>query len=351
MTYILGRGAASSLLTAALSMRLFVEMTVDFPRALNSSWLCPIVGFLIYLPLAFCIMQASKLNSGSSWENITNGLPKGFVFAAEFMFALFLLLDASSSVRLTASSSNLIALKDITVHLLIVPLAFVVAAVVIMGGDAAGNSARIWLKCLPILLIIMVVVQVRGYRPGWINPLLGSGIGEILEGGIRCAGDMALLSLMWMIALPDRHKGGIMRYCAVSAAAASILLLLQSMSHPAMIGLQLTQAARIELLLSNGRMTLSPQLLLDVLWYGGLLYLIAAEAVCAACFLHRCFPRVSIKVIAVIETAVVTAAAIKGPATLWIADRIKCLHFIIIGITVAFAMLGSYSYWRHDKDG
>lgn len=331
MIYLPGRSAASALVAAALTMRLFWGLTVDFPFAMNASWICPLLGYLIFLPLGFAIHQAEKSGNKSIWGNLSTKLPLWGRKVLEILFALILVYDSIVVVRLLASSSNLIALNDITVHILIFPLAFVIIAIVLLGGDACGNSARIWLKILPLFAVILLAVQVKHFRTGWITPVFGGGINSILNGSIYCAGCLSLASLSWIIAVPDRSKKNIYVYTTVPCIVISALMLTQHMSFPAMINVPFTRAARIELILSNGRMSLSPQLLLDVLWFGGLLQLISAEVVTAAAYLHSCCKKIHRGWIAVFLSACITVMAIFNPEFLLASPQQTQLVFLEIG--------------------
>lgn len=331
MTYLPGRGAATALIASALTMRMFWGLAVDFPFAMNASWLCPLLGFLIYLPLGFAINQAALCGTESVWNNLCKGVSSRIKKALEIFFALILVYDSSVAVRLLASSSNLIALNDITVHILIFPLVLVMIAIVLLGGDACGNSARIWLKTIPLFMIVLFAVQVKHFRVGWITPILGGGLNSILNGAIYCAGCISLASLSWIVAVPDRCKKSIYVCMVAPCIAVSVLLLTQHMSFPAMINVPFTRAARIELILSNGRMSLSPQLLLDVLWFGGLLQLISAEVVTAAAYFRIACNKIKLGWLAVLLSTVISVVAVFNPVFLQRSAEQTQLLFLEIG--------------------
>lgn len=339
MKYLPGRGATSALLTAALSMRMFWGLSVDFPLALNTAWLCPLVGFVIALPLLFSVDQASKLAYQGAWQNLTIQLSPVIRKPLEGFLALLLLYDAAVVVRLTASSSNIIALGDVTVHLLIVPLGLVIAALLLLEPSAAGNSARIALRILPVFLLILLLVQLKSYRVAWLMPILGNGIGSIMIGGVYSAGCIALMFLIWLPSFPDRSRKGIVRAVLPACILVSILLLCFQMSFPVMPDTDFTQAARIELILSNGRMSLSPQFILNILWYGGQLYLLAAEVVGASVYLHAVFPKLHRHLFAAFEATIISMVAIFNPVWLQNSQKRTLLYFPVIGAVFSLLML------------
>lgn len=333
-----GRSAASALLPAALTMRLFYGLAIDDTMTMNASWMCPLIGFILFLPAGLLINHFAKKSSRSPWENLsTSRWCRPFAL----LFAGLLLYDAASIMRLTASSSNIIALNDITVHLLVVPLGIASALIVCLGADAVGYSSRIWLFTLPVLMLAALIVQLKAYRLAWITPLFGAGFRSIILGAFYCAGCMMLLSTIWLIAAPDRNQRGILRYNALSAAAASTLLFALHISYPAMPDKLFTRAARIELVLSNGRMSLSPQFILNLLWFGGLFYLLAAEVCTASVYLRIFLPKLRKWILAAAISVGLSAIAIMNPGWLRACTHIVPWYFpgicIILLVMAAFA--------------
>ena len=334
-----GRSAAIPLITTAMIMRMYWGLSLDFPFPLNASWLCPLVGLIIYLPFAFALRQTAMLGNSSPWENLSRRAPAPIMYAIGAGFALVLIYDAAATVHLTALSSNVLALNDVSPLLLILPLALVILCAVRLGADALGNSARLWLRVLPVFLVVILLVQFPNYRPGWITPILGGGAASILSGGVYCAGCMVLLSLPWLLALPDRYGGKLLPWAALSAVAAALLMLSQQLLIPTMTGTELNVAARIDLILNNGRMTLSPQIILDVLWFGNMLYLISLEAVTAAEFLRAILPKLPIWLLAAAVALAVGIAAVKNGAWLKANAAVVCNLFAIIGAALALILL------------
>ena len=334
-----GRSAALPLIGTAMTMRIYWGLSLDFPYPLNAAWLCPIIGLIIYLPFAFALRQASALGNSSPWENLSRHAPAPVMGIVAAGFAMLLVYDAATAVRLMALSSNVLALNDVSPLLLILPLALVILYAVKLGADAMGNSARLWLRGLPVFLIVILIVQSQNYRMGWITPILGGGTASILSGGVYCAGCMALLSLPWFIALPDRRHGELVPCVAISAVAAALLMLTQQLLIPVMMGTPLNTAARIDLILNNGRMTLSPQIIVDVLWFGNMLYLISAEAVTAAEYARMIFPKVPIWPLAAFTALAICAAAAQNIALLQANAAVMCNLFAIIGAAFALILL------------
>lgn len=326
-----GRSAAAPMIFLALAARLFLGMGADFPVAHNASWLCPIVGFGIYLPFGLAVKRLDGLGNDSGWGNLTACAPRAVLHITEAIFATALLFDCAVSMRIMANSASALALGEFPVFVLLLPLALMVFVSVFYGADAAGNSARIWLRMLPFFITIMIVVQWKAYELSWLTPFLGSGAGNILSGGIYCAGSMALLTLPWLVSVPDRNKNGHLRYVLLAAIAASGLLALLQMLTPPMIGVDLTRTARTLDILSNGRVALGIQIVMIALWYGGLMHVIAVEAVTAACFVNRILPKAPQWALAAGEAFICFIAAVTTFAT-----AIEC----VVAFRLMYAAVG-----------
>ena len=340
MKYVPGQSGALPLMFIAMVARLFCGMALLYPAAHNAAWLCPIVGLLLYLPFAFALQRAAALGNNSAWGNLEPRLPRFLSALIPILFALLLLLDASSMTDVIAATASF-SIGDKAVISLELPLAVLLALMVLLGADAAGNNARIGLYILGFLLLIIALVQIPIYRPGWITPILGGGICSILSGALRCAGSMALLSLIWLFAVPDRARFGPLLWGSIAALLAAALLAGLQMLSPTFVGTELLRPARMEIILNNGRVAISLQFVYLIAWYGGLLHLISAEAVTVACIVHRLLPGLKLWIVALAEAIAVfllsgserIQACINGAASAWLFPGTGLL--MMIAMTVA----------------
>lgn len=289
MKYVPGRSAMLPLMFLAIVTRLFCAMAVEYSGAHNAAWICPLIGLILYLPFAFALQRAAAIGNDSAWGNLEPRLSRPIATLILLAFAMLLLLDGASMIRMTASTASY-SIGDKAVVTLAIPLALLTGAMILLGPDATGHNARLGLYILGVLMLIIALVQIPAYRPGWLVPLLGGGIPALLTGGLRCAGYMALLTLCWMLAVPDRGKCSPALCGAIAAAVAALLLLFLQMLSPTFVETELLLPARLELILNNGRIAVPLQLVYLLVWYGGFLHLISAETVTAACLLKRLIP-------------------------------------------------------------
>lgn len=291
MNYAPGRSAAGPMILIAIAVRIYWGIAADHSNVPNAAWMCPLIALILFLPFCLAEGRMRALGNSSPWANLSARIPKPLKWLAEAAFVLLLIYDCALSMRLMAYSANLLALGEVAIILLLFPLAILLAAAVLIGPDALGSCARLWLRIVPLLLAVVFIVQVQVYNPAWLTPILGGGIANIADGGLYCGGCIALLFLPWLTAVPDRCKQSPLIYIAIPAIVAAAMLACTQMLCPPIEGMELSRIGRIKLILSNGRAALSLQMLLVVLWYGALLQLMSVEAVTAATFLNSMIPK------------------------------------------------------------
>ena len=54
-----------------------------------------------------------------------------------------------------------------------------------VGGQAVGGAARVWLRVMPVLLVIAILLQLRSFRPAWLARVLGPGTEMLASGTVR----------------------------------------------------------------------------------------------------------------------------------------------------------------------
>lgn len=337
MTRVPGRSAVAPAIIVSLIIRMFWGLTISRCDALNAIWLCPLIGLVLYLPFGFAIKRIGALGNGSPWEHLRGHAPKALMTVVALVFSLLLLHDGALTARLTADSTNIIALNEVTPQVLVLPMGIVALLIVWLGMEASGNSSRIWLRFYALLGAIIFFIQIRSCNLGWLSPILGTGASSILRGGVYCASCMCLLTLPWLFALPDRYSHGLERPLLTATAVATLLLMIQQTLAPALPYPTFGRAERIELILGNGRLFLSPQIILDLLWYGNLLYLLSAEVGAAGVFIQMSFPRIPTWLLGVACAGILSLAA----ATNHVSDPLTNSVFPLTGGLLAMLMLFS----------
>ena len=264
----LTRPSASAAVAAAVIARLFSGLMAETPDVHNGAWLSAVIGLAVALPVLF-VMQRWKMP------------------LFRWALALFLIYDAYDVLENAAFSESFIAFDHMPVIVLMLPLVLAAARCVGLGGDALGAAARLWLIAFVPLIVIVLLYQWPYYRPGWLAPALGFGLGGILRAGVRCAGWMIALGGAGLMLCPDMTFGHMAGRLAMAAAVAALLIVLRLMMAPALDAAGMDRRVQLDALLTNGRAPLYTQLPMIVMWTVGMLHALCFEAWAALALLPR----------------------------------------------------------------
>lgn len=290
------RNSAGAMMAVSMAARLFIGMSIEHTQAGSASWMCPILGMLISLPIFLCMQTLPAFGKDSLIEGILETLPKWTVGVFIVPLALFPAADCAYVSRLAANTANITALNNVTTPFLVLPVAIGIGIMILFGAAAAGRSARIWMKILPVPLAVIIAVQIKMYVPSWLLPVLGGGIRSLIENSLECAGIIALFALVGMISVPEKRDSTFYKHVFIAVGAASVLLMLFQMLAPVRTEIELSRASRLKMILSNGRVALILQIVMVTVWYGSLLHIISAEAVTASAILERLIPQIGVPV-------------------------------------------------------
>ena len=305
---------------AAASARLFLGLVVDAPVTRNGAWLSALLGGLLAAPWVFCVCRYR---------------PRHAALLAPL--AALALLDAASVLSAVTRSAGYLALDRSPMLALLLPTGAAALWCVWRNGDAVGFGAMLWARIAPALLLVVVLLQGRYFRPCWLCPALGEGWPSILEGGVRSAGWIAASCAV--LALPDEaDKRAFPHGIALIASAISALLIaLDLMMHPTPLhgGGWLD---RLDALLCNGRAPLYLQLPMIALWFAGLMHLLACELFAAAALGQRLLPRLDGRLCALIAVAAALALS-RASALPLLSSSIAPYSFAATGALTAAVML------------
>ena len=258
MNRALSRSSAAASAAFAVLARVFYGLMVEEPYVQGGAWLSVLLGLLLSLPV-FWLM-------GRRRGPAARALP------------LFLLLDAASAMACAGYTASSLAFTHVPMLLLMLPLALAAARCACLGGDALGASARLWLWALAALMLVVVIFQLPYYRPAWIFPLLGEGVGSVLWASLRVAGWISTLAgAAIRLCEPPPRLPRVVASVSLAAGVAAALILLRLMMTPPGDYLRLSRFVRVDSLLTNGL----------VIWFMAMLHLLCYEVWACAALLPR----------------------------------------------------------------
>ena len=290
MTNCLPRRSAAALGMIALSARLFFAIAIDQPALLNAGWLCALTACALTLPLALCLGFLNKKWAVPPALQCSGRPARAFCG----LVCLFSLHDLGCVLRFFTLSASHTLLEDVAPWLLTLLLAACALLGCMSGARGAGNAARVALWVMGLLLGVTILVQLSALNPGWLAPLLGPGFPALARPLPHLAGLMTGLAGLWLLGEGQTGRAfsppALVGYTALISGG---LLLLWSMLAPMMTGVPDTRLFYFDRLLTNGRVTVSLQLVLLLAWYGGMLTMLSFSTLCAARALTLALPALS----------------------------------------------------------
>ena len=276
MKLSLSREAAWAAMLLAIIARVFVGVTLEVPFH-NGAWLAVLLGGALAMPVIIGFERLAGLNGGRQ--------------VISFVLLILTLLDGGQTARTIALSASYLALDQISLIWLVVPIYVAVIWCMLHGGDAIGYSAQVWIKAFPFLLIVVLAMQFTSLQPAWLLPLLGSNALGIVRESLRIAGWIVIpsgvLTLAEPLSSPDSPRKTA-KTVVYSVLTTVVLVILRQMLIPTQLREYAnTHVGRLDTFLTNGREPLYLQLPLIIMWFIGTLHVFCLEGFMAAALLQR----------------------------------------------------------------
>lgn len=269
----LSRAAASANVTAAVVCRVFYGLMVDDYRVYNGAWLSALLGAALSLPALWLIDAAIK---------------RGYEKPLAVMLLTALIPDAAKALECAAFSESCLAFTHAPVTLLTLPLLLAAWRCAALGGDALGASARVWMLAFIPLFLVILIGQWSCFRPAWVAPVLGFGLGGILRAALRVAFWIVVLAGSAMALCGQGVRlGKVCQQIGLAAVVATFLILLRLMLTPSMAMEGMTRRVMLDGLLTNGRSPLYLQLPMITIWFVAMLHLLCYEVWAAQALFRR----------------------------------------------------------------
>ena len=273
----ISRPAARAAAFTASAARVFYALAVETGTVHNGVWISALLGAILAIPLILAVGRSR--GRGNRW-----------LLA---VLCVASLADSGLVLSAIARSSSFLTMDEVRPILLSLPALLAVFWCVTRNGDAIGYGSMLWVRIFPALLLPVVLLQWRHYRPAWLLPLLGDGWRAIGLGGLRTAGCLipyTALALVCEDETPENSsKGSFVAALSGGAVLAALLLLPRLMMAPTNVAGD-DWITRLDTLLTNGRAPLYLQLPMILLWYGGLFHLTTCGSFAAALLLQRLIP-------------------------------------------------------------
>ena len=332
---------ARPLAFAAVTTRVLMGMSLDLPWLYNAGWAAALAAIVLCAPLG---MLADRVARACPQGGIAEALAaQAGQCVARPVFALLCLLciyETAATARVLSNTVRHVALAEASAISLLLPLLLAAMLSAYFGGQAVGGAARIWLRVMPVLMLIVLLLQLGSFRPAWLAPVLGPGIEVLASGAVGASGWLSLVAIIWLCAerdAPSRKPPSMLGvFAAVGIFSAAVLALLAMMAPPS-VRADLTRTYQLDKLLANGRVPQTAQLPLILLWYNGLLFNVTADLFLAAKLLQLAIPRLDGRLAVLLAGPAAGAVAMLG----WAEQRMVavCARWLFAAVGVLMLAL------------
>ena len=325
---------ARPLTFAAVTTRLLMGIFLDLPWLYNAGWIAALGAVALCVPLGLLADRVARACPGpgvaAALEESAGRAVARPVFA---LLGLIRVYETAATASVLSNTVRHVALAEASAISLLLPLLLAAMLCACLNGQAVGGAARVWLRAMPVLLAIVLLLQLRSFRPAWLAPVLGSGAEVLASGAVSASGWLSLSALVWLCAERDekaiKPHAALTTLIAVGAFSAAVLALLAMMAPPS-VRADLTRTYQLDKLLANGRAAQTAQLPLILLWYGGLLFNVTADLFLAGKLLQLALPRLDGRLAVLLAGGAAGAAAMLG----WAEQRmvIACARWLFAAV-------------------
>ena len=342
MKFKISGSAASSLGMLAMALRILFGVTIELPGLYNAGWIAVLLGGILALPLAFAATWLRNASSLSPIGALSKRSP-AWVRVLTASLSLTAVYDAAVVSDIISCSASYVALNSVNMIYLMLPQLLLCYFALSFNGDAIGFSAGIWNRILPWIVVIIIFVEFRQFRLPWLTPILGPGAAPLLDGALRVAGWLSLLTGLLMISEKDTREGKplrpvwlMVRCCLIAA----VLVLLHNLMTPALVEAEASSRFfLLDTLLTNGRSPLSLQLPMMILWFIGLFLLLLFDAFTSVALLQATVPRLTKLPCILIVLGAIVAMSLGNLTANDIVLAVQKWLYVIHGILLGIAMI------------
>lgn len=331
----------------AMTTRMFFEAAIDGARYQHAGWIAILAGCALNLPIALLLDALdARDNDISSMNKLERAVPLPLLRVFCAIVCLFSLYEAAACTRTLSGSAEYTVLAKMRINWLLVFTSLIATASCLSGGAAVCGAARIWLYMFFPLVLIVIVVQMGFYNVHWLTPIFGPGVKILARGSINFASIGTYLIPMWLCIRADHPDGekkrphSIVKLLGLVALAACALSILFYMLSPTMPSAPNQRTFGHDRLLNNGRVAISLQFPLVIIWHFCLITQLAANIVGCSQMLKFTIPKIKEWICVLIVGALSMVLTLVGMAEQEYFDLVYALRYpLVTAIMAAFAVV------------
>lgn len=329
---------------ATVSARLIMGVFLDMPWLYNAGWISVLAAALLCVPLGILADRFTRASGpggiAGALEREAGKAPTRAVCGALCLLAIY---ETAVTARVLSNTVRHVALSEASAISLLLPLLIVAMFAAYFNGLALGSAARIWVKIIPFLLLIVILVQAKSFRAAWLTPILGPGADVLATGAVSASGWLSLTVMIWLCAEKDERAEGkrapVLGTMLFTGVYCALVLVLLAMMSPPSVRADLTRTYQLDKLLANGRTSQASQLPLIILWYNSLIFAVSTNLFLSAKLMQIALPRLDGRLTVLVSGVAAGAAAMLGLAEQSMTAGVSQWLFALVGALFAVLLL------------
>lgn len=334
MSFVAERKSLIALGMVAVTSRLIYSALVDMPQLGNGIWIALGVALMLCLPLSLLLDWLGHSFNAPAHQVLEQAL--GTVTARVWYIAAFALMvwDAACDGRMLNCISSYFALSARSLVVLFGLTVVVVSVGCLRGMQTISDVAQVWLRFVPLLLLMIIIALFSRAQFGWLFPLLGGELTNSLMAGFSLGGHCALISLFCLSANPSREKNDFMttKILASSILLCALVALLARVMSPHLVNVETTRVLAIERLLANGRAPMTLQLFTMIISYSNLLLTCSFDLLMSAHLLKLTIPALPGWACVAVSGAICLALGLMGWAEQYAALFLNAYRYFVLAL-------------------
>lgn len=344
MRLTLPLSVARPLIFATVSARLIMGVFLDMPWLYNAGWISALAALVLCVPLGMLADRFTRLSGpgdiAGALEREAGKAPTRIICGALCLLAIY---ETAVTARVLSNTVRHVALSEASAISLLLPLLIVAMLAAYFNGLALGSAARIWVKIIPFLLLIVILLQMKSYHAAWLTPVLGPGAEVLATGAVSASGWLSLTAMIWLCAEKDDHAASlrtpVLGPVLITGIYCALVLALLAMMSPPSVRTDLTRTYQLDKMLANGRASQASQLPLIILWYNSLIFTVSTNLFLGAKLMQLTIPKLDGRLAVLFAGVAAGTAAMFGLAEQGTTVELSQWLFALVGALFAVLLL------------
>lgn len=344
MRLVLGERLAIYLGVVSITFRIFAGVVIYLPELLNAGWISVLIGALLCAPMILlCCLYSRNNRKKPMADALSSGLSAIPLKVFAVLSICVMVFETAVLIRLNTGAASYASLYNTPSLLVALSMMLVSYYCVTKNGLALGSAAKVWIYCLPWLAGLVILLTAPDININWLAPILGNGVTTTFAGGIKVAGWLSTIVILWVISEPETKPKSSPYSTAwmfgFIAVIATLLIAFNCATTPPLTKGITTSVFQLDRLFSNGKTTMSLQMPMIIVWFINTILNISMNVFLSAKLLQLLIPKLDGRLCVFISAFVATVISQLGYAEEYVARIGAQYEYLLIAAPFFIMML------------